>query len=40
MNLSVWRLLWFAGIYVMSIGTITLVALVVRTVLHLITNSG
>lgn len=39
MNPHFRRVIWFAGIYVMSVGTITLVALVVRTVLHLITNS-
>ena len=37
MKLRFRRVIWFAGIYVMSIGTIAIVALVIRIVLRHIT---
>jgi len=37
MNPRFRRVIWFAGIYLMSIGTITIVALVIRMVLRHIT---
>jgi hypothetical protein len=37
MNPHFRRLIWFAGIYLMSIGTIAIVALVIRIVLRHVT---
>jgi hypothetical protein len=37
MNPRFRRVIWFAGIYLMSIGTIAIVALVIKSILRLIT---